>query len=493
MKVVLNLVKKEQKALFVIFGGTGDLAQRKLYPALFNLYKRGYLKKHFAVIGTARRPWTNDYYRDVVKSSIDGMVDSQTKINEFASHFYYQSHNVNDVEHYETLKALADKLDAKYELAGNRLYYLAMSPRFFGTISKYLKSEGLADTDGYNRVIIEKPFGRDYQSAKDLDDEISKYFSEEDVFRIDHYLGKEMIQNIMALRFSNSILSAIWNNKMISNIQVTLSESLGVEERGGYYDTAGALRDMVQNHILQIVALLVMDRPASYCAKDVRQKKVETFKALKVYSPEEVKANFVRGQYGEGKDMPAYREENLIEPDSMTETFVAGKLEVNNKEMAGVPIYIRTGKRMATKATRIDIVFKQDKGSIYGEQALADNILTINVEPDPGIALSLNTKKIGQEYATKKTELKNSLTKEQAARVPEAYESLILNVLQGNSVNFTHWDELKYSWKFLDAIRKAWDEEGLPVDYFPNYSCGTMGPQISDELLAKDGNYWIFN
>ncbi|WP_153551618.1 glucose-6-phosphate dehydrogenase [Ligilactobacillus murinus] len=492
MKVVLNLAKKEQKALFVIFGGTGDLAQRKLYPALFDLYKRGYLKKHFAVIGTARRPWSNGYYRDVVRSSIDGMVNSQTQIDEFASHFYYQSHNVNDVDHYETLRVLADKLDQDYGLEGNRLYYLAMSPSFFGTICEHLKSQGLTKTTGYNRVIIEKPFGHDYASAKKLNDEISKYFPEEATFRIDHYLGKEMIQNIMALRFGNSILSAIWNNKMISNIQVTLSESLGVEERGGYYDTAGALRDMVQNHILQIVALLVMDRPDSYCAKDVRKRKVETFEALKIYSPKEVAQNFVRGQYGAGKDMVAYREESMIAPDSMTETFVAGKLEVDNCDMAGVPIYIRTGKRLAMKATRVDIVFKKDDESLFGGQGLADNILTINVEPDTGIDFTLNTKKIGQEFATRQTNIGYRLTKEQVAKVPEAYERLILNALQGNSVNFTHWDELEYSWKFVDAIRNAWDQEDLPVDYFPNYACGTMGPQASDELLAKAGHHWIF-
>lgn len=490
--MVFILTKKEQRALFIIFGGTGDLAQRKLYPALFNLYKRGYLKKHFAVIGTARRPWSNGYYREVVKSSIDGMVNSQAQINEFASHFYYQSHNVDDAEHYETLRVLAEKLDREYELEGNRLYYLAMSPRFFGTICQYLKLEGLVDTKGYNRVVIEKPFGHDQASAKALNDEISKYFPEEDTFRIDHYLGKEMIQNIMALRFSNSIISSIWNNKMISNIQVTLSESLGVEERGGYYDTAGALRDMVQNHILQIVALLTMDRPKSYDAKDFRKQKVDTFKALKVYTPKEVAKNFVRGQYGAGETGIAYRDESMIEPDSMTETFVAGKLEINNEGMSGVPIYIRTGKRLATKATRIDVVFKSLNDSLVKDQDIAENILTINVEPDTGIDLIVNTKKIGQEFETQKIDIGYRLTKEEAAKIPEAYERLLLNVLQNDPVNFTHWDELKYSWRFLDAIRNAWDAQDLPVDYFPNYACGTMGPEASNELLEKDGHHWIF-
>lgn len=491
MKVVLKVIREEQRALFIIFGGTGDLAQRKLYPALFNLYKRGYLKKNFAVIGTARRPWTNDYYRDVIKCSIDGMFDSQAQATDFASHFYYRSHNVNDKQHYEELKALADKLDEKYDLGGNRIYYLAMSPRFFGTISQYLRSEGLVTERGYGRVIIEKPFGRDYQSAKELNDEISRYFDEDSTFRIDHYLGKEMVQNIMALRFDNGIWSALWNKEHIKNIQVTLSEALGVEERGGYYETAGALRDMVQNHILQIVSLLTMDRPKSASEKDIRQAKVETFKALKVYSPEEVYQNFVRGQYGEGEEQVAYREEDMIDPDSMTETFVAGKLEVQNKSMAGVPVYIRTGKRMTAKTTRVDIVFKNE-APLFGGGIEPENVLTINIDPDLGLDLRLNMKKVGQEFATKKTKIGYRLSKEQVAKIPEAYERLILNVLQGNAVNFTHWDELKYSWRFLDAIRNAWDEQELPVDFFPNYACGTMGPQASAELLEKNGDHWIY-
>ena len=274
----ISMNNTEQQALFIIFGGTGDLAQRKLYPSLFNLYKRGYLKNHFAVIGTARRPWTDEHYHEVIKESIANLSDNEAQADDFASHFYYQSHNVNDTNHYVTLRDLADRLDEKYGLCGNRLYYLAMSPRFFGTICEHLKTQEIITKNGYNRVVVEKPFGHDYASAKALNDEIGSVFPEQDVFRIDHYLGKEMVQNILAVRFGNSMFNAMWNNRYISNIQITLSEALGVEERAGYYETSGALRDMVQNHILQIVTLLTMNAPVSYSAEDISREKINALK-----------------------------------------------------------------------------------------------------------------------------------------------------------------------------------------------------------------------
>lgn len=487
-------MKKNEKALVIIFGGTGDLAQRKLYPSIFQLYKKGYLKENFAVIGTARRPWTDEYYREVVKDSIDGMYDEQTVATEFASHFYYQSHNVTDTNHYKTLQALAQSLDEKYQIGGNRLFYLAMSPRFFGTICDHLKSQQIMTETGYNRVIVEKPFGRDLASATELNDEISKSFPEEDVFRIDHYLGKEMVQNIAALRFGNSIFNSMWNNRYISNIQVTLSEALGVEERAGYYETAGALRDMIQNHVLQIVALLTMSAPVSFTDTDIRNAKINALKCLKIYSPEEVKENFVRGQYGPGNGLIGYREEAQTAEDSMTETFVAGKLMVNTMDMAGVPIYVRTGKRMKTKATRIDVVFKQVPNNVFEDSNLRHDVLTINVDPEPSLSLQLNSKTIGQgfDFDTHHLNLDYKLSPEQRAAVPEAYEKLILDAMQGRASNFAHWKELQCSWKFVDAIRQAWDQNVDQVA-FPNYDCASMGPKASDDLLAKDGNHWEFN
>lgn len=493
MKVVRNKMTNEQQALFIIFGGTGDLAQRKLYPSLFNLYKQGYLKKNFAVIGTARRPWNNERYQEIVRNSISGMEVTAQQANEFSSHFYYQSHNVNDTEHYVTLKKLADELDSKYELEGNRVFYLAMSPQFFATICEHVSTQGLVTENGYNRVVIEKPFGHDVKSASELNNSINKYFPEKDVYRIDHYLGKEMIQSIPALRFSNNIFNSLWNYRYIANIQITLSEALGVEERAGYYENAGALRDMVQNHILQTVALLTMNAPTMYTDEDIRKEKISALKALRVYDADGVKKNFVRGQYGPGNGQAGYREENQVDPHSQTETFVAGRVFVDNMSMAGVPIYIRTGKRLTKKETRIDVVFKNAPYNVFGHGELKRNILSFKVEPNPGMELRLNGKKVDfDQYSIQSMHLRHEHGAEIRAKMPVGYEKLLYDVLQGDTASFSHWDEVYYSWRFVDSIRQAWDQEELPVDAFPSYACGSMGPQASTDLLKEDGYKWHF-
>src|SRR5690625_1087691 len=288
---------EEKKALFVIFGGTGDLARRKLYPSLYRLYKKGYLKEHFAVIGTARREWTDDYYQEIVRDAIRDIQASEEDAEKFASHFRYQSHNVKHTEHYDTLKELSDELDAEYQLEGNRIFYLAMSPSFFGLIAEHLKSQKLMTENGFNRLIIEKPFGENYATAKELNAHIRNSFAEDQMYRIDHYLGKEMVQSILPVRFTNSFLRNIWSHEFIDNIQITLSEELGVEERGGYYDHTGALKDMVQNHVLQLVALLAMEPPAAGTSEEIRKEKVAALNALKIWTPDQVNQYFVRGQY----------------------------------------------------------------------------------------------------------------------------------------------------------------------------------------------------
>lgn len=474
---------KQQRALFIIFGGTGDLAARKLYPALFRLYQKGYLQQHFAVIGTARRPWTDDHFRSVVSESVTGLSADKAAVAEFAKHFYYQAHNVTDTKHYQTLKTLANRLDEEYDLEGNRICYLAMSPRFFGTICQHLRSEGIASTDGYSRVIVEKPFGRDAASATELNEQIGQYFDEDDVFRIDHYLGKDMVQNILSLRFANPLFVHNWNNRYIDNIQITLSESLGVEERGGYYETAGALRDMVQNHVLQIVSLLTMNPPVSFSDSDIRREKIAALKALRRYDAGEVAQNFVRGQYA------GYTSEPQVAEDSRTETFVAGKLEVQNFSFCGVPIYVRTGKKLAEKKTRIDVVFKQLHPNIFGDNSLARNILTIEVEPNAGISLQVNQKQGVQDFMLQPTQLHYTPSADQLKEIPDSYEKLLLDALRGDATNFTHWHEVLYSWKFVDAIRAAWDADKSAV---PQYEAGSLGPKAADQLPERDGNEWIY-
>lgn len=490
----------EKKVLFTIFGATGDLAQRKLYPSLFRLYRKGDLVESFAVIGTARRPWSNEVYRDIVKETIVGLNPTPEEAEAFSSHFYYQSHDVQDTEHYDTLKKLSDELDQKYQLEGNRLFYLAMSPNFFGTIVAHLKSQGMLDVTGYHRVIIEKPFGTDYETARQLNEEIATVFEEEDIYRIDHYLGKEMIQNISAIRFANSIFESLWSNRFIDNVQINIAEDLGVEERGGYYDKSGALKDMVQNHILQVLALLAMEPPVAFSEKEIRSEKIKALEAVRVYTPEEVAKNFVRGQYSAGKFngevITGYKEELNVDSDSKTETFVAGKFVIDNFRWSGVPFYVRTGKRLTEKGTRINIVFKQVPVNVFKssvgatcEQKLSPNVLTIYIQPTEGFSLSLNGKEVGPGFTMLPLSLDHRNSAEVISNTPEAYEKLMLDALNGDGTNFTHWDEVAQSWRIVDVICQAWDQDSSDV---PQYPARTMGPKEAYDLLAKDGFEWIW-
>ncbi|MHC5269055.1 glucose-6-phosphate dehydrogenase [Enterococcus sp. LJL98] len=492
----------EKKVLLTIFGATGDLAQRKLYPSLFRLYRTGRLADAFAVIGTARRPWTDESYREVVKETIAELNPTEEEANTFASHFYYQSHDVTDTEHYDRLKDLATKLNDTYDLAGNRLFYLAMSPNFFGTIVSHLESQGMLSSEGYHRVIIEKPFGTDYETASQLNKEIASVFAEKEIYRIDHYLGKEMIQNISAIRFANNIFESMWNNRYIDNIQISIAENLGVEDRGGYYDKSGALKDMVQNHILQVLSLLAMEPPVAFSEKEIRAEKIKALEAVRVYTPEEVKENFVRGQYAPGKldkDVYAgYREEPGVAEESATETFVAGKFMIDNFRWSGVPFYVRTGKRLTEKGTRINVVFKQvpvnlfksEVGTICEQPTLEPNILTIYIQPTEGFSLSLNGKEVGPSFDLSPIQLAYRNSTEIMENTPEAYEKLLLDALNGDGTNFTHWHEVRQSWHIVDVIRETWDQ--MTPD-FPNYAAGSMGPDAAFELLEKDGFKWIWN
>ncbi|EUJ45180.1 glucose-6-phosphate dehydrogenase [Paenilisteria rocourtiae] len=484
---------KEQVALITIFGGTGDLANRKLYPSLYHLFTKGFLKENFAVIGTARRPWTNDFFREKVVESLKGIEKEGFEPEEFASHFYYQSHDVTNRESYVELKNLSDELDKKYELQGNRLFYLAMAPNFFGTIASRLKSEGFVDNAGFSRLIIEKPFGRDLASAEELNESLRQAFDESEIYRIDHYLGKEMIQNISVIRFANSIIESLWNNRYIDNVQVTLSETLGVEDRGRYYEESGALRDMVQNHILQIVSLLAMEPPIKLTTQEIRHEKVRALRSLRVIEGDDVYKYFVRGQYGpgtvDGKELLGYRQADNVNPDSNTETFVAAKLMIDNFRWSGVPFYIRTGKRLAKKATQIAIQFKNVPMNLFGSNhSLGGNVLVIHIQPDEGITLHMNVKKPGQGMLTMPVNLNYAHSSPDGMNTPEAYEKLIQDCLNGDATYFSHWDEVSLSWNFIDKVATAWSNT---KEHFPNYTSGTMGPKEADELVSQDGFKWF--
>ncbi|HLO10702.1 MAG TPA: glucose-6-phosphate dehydrogenase [Pseudoneobacillus sp.] len=478
----------------MIFGATGDLAKRKLFPSLYQLFIKGKLSDRFAVIGIARSSLTNEQFQTNVKESIHTFLGKTENIDEFISHFYYQSHDIADPSSYATLKNLAEELDQHYSLEGNRIFYLAMAPEFFGTIAEHLKSDGLTDVKGFKRLVIEKPFGHNLESAQTLNKQIRKAFSENEIYRIDHYLGKAMVQNIEAIRFANAIFEPLWNSRYISNIQVTSSETLGVEERGRYYETSGALRDMVQNHMLQMVALLAMEPPIKLTTDEIRSEKVKALRAMRPFENDEVRDFFVRGQYGQGtlnnENVPAYRDENMVNPNSNTETFVAGKLLIDNFRWAGVPFYIRTGKRMTTKSTKIVVQFKDIPMNLYykTDQTLNPNLLVIHIQPEEGITLYLNAKKAGSKMEATPIKLNFANIGVDAMNTPEAYEKLLYDCMRGDATNFTHWDEVALSWSFVDKISQVWENE--KEENFPNYESGTMGPMASDKLLEKDGFFW---
>ncbi|WP_312889048.1 glucose-6-phosphate dehydrogenase [Desertibacillus haloalkaliphilus] len=481
------------KTTIVIFGATGDLAKRKLFPSIYNLYKKGKISEEFAVVGVARRSWTDETLRETVRESIQDQANADTEtIEAFCNHFYYLPFDVTSSQSYKELNDMLTRLDDQYNIPGNRIFYMAMAPEFFGTIATNLKSQGVTDTPGWTRLVIEKPFGHDLTSAKELNDNIREAFAEEEIYRIDHYLGKEMVQNIEVIRFANAMFEPLWNNRYISNIQITSSETLGVEDRGGYYEASGALRDMVQNHMMQMVSLLAMEPPINLTTDEIRSEKIKALRALRPVQPEEVKDYFVRGQYGPGEingdEVPGYRSEANVDPESITETYVAGKLMIDNFRWAGVPFYIRTGKRMVLKSTKIVVQFKELPMNLYvtDKEQIHPNLLIIHIQPDEGITLILNGKKFGPTGETTPVQLDYSNNTIDNANTPEAYERLIYDCMIGDATNFTHWDEVYLSWKFIDAISAAWkDQEGLHT-----YQAGEMGPKEAKQLLEKDGFHW---
>lgn len=452
-----GVYKMKHKSIIVIFGATGDLAKRKLFPSIYRLYSTGKLDEDFAVVGVARTTLSNDEFRESVKQSSPKDADS-ARLERFASHFYYQTVDATDQKAYQDLKVFLESIDEKYHTDGNRIFYLAMAPEFFGTIGENLKSEGLTNTSGWSRLIIEKPFGHDYDSAEQLNEQIRKVFTEEQIYRIDHYLGKEMVQNITVIRFANAIFEALWNNQFISNVQITSSETLGVEDRGRYYESSGALLDMVQNHILQIVALLAMEPPIKLTREEIHSEKVKVLRALRPITTDQVDEFFVRGQYGQGvvkgKHVESYREEHSVDPVSNTETFVAGKLLIDNFRWAGVPFYIRTGKRMAEKSTEVVIQFKELPMNLYlpDQQNIQPNLLVIHIQPDEGITLHLNAQQGSSGTTSLPIQLDYCINCDDKMNTPEAYERLIYDCMRGDATHFTHWDEVALSWKFVNPI-----------------------------------------
>jgi glucose-6-phosphate 1-dehydrogenase len=493
---------KQTGAVFFIFGATGDLAHRKLFPAIYSLYREGKLSEKFAVIGLARRPWTQEQFHSELLESIQEFarykgVVADENWTRFAEHFSYMPLDINNGDAFKELNVVAERLEQKFDIAGNRLFYLALAPDLFGSVANHLREGGLLDSKGWHRLVIEKPFGFDLASAKNLNEEIRKVFDETEVYRIDHYLGKEMVQNIGVVRFANALFEPLWNNKYIANIQITLSETVGVEERGGYYDHSGALRDMGQNHMLQMITMMAMEPPSSQNAEDIRDEKVKVLRSLRVFtSNDEVRNNVVRGQYSEGtvkgKHKPAYRAEASVNPVSTTATYFAAKVSVDNFRWAGVPFYIRTGKNLPVKTTEVVVEFKNIPDNVYlaKKNKLQPNLLVFRVNPLEGIYIKINAKQPGSngsESMIVPVAMDFCQNCQVGHNTPEAYELLIYDAACGDSTYFTRWDEVALAWQYVDKIAAAWAENSQDLQLYP---AGSWGPDEAHKLLEKDGFHW---
>jgi glucose-6-phosphate 1-dehydrogenase len=488
--------KIEFPGIMVIFGGTGDLTHRKLMPSIYNLICEKSLPDDFAVVAVGRRDFSQDDYKNQVKESIKkysrfGLEDDSW--SKMEGRLYYVQLNFNEDEGYSHLKEVLSKLDIKYNTAGNRIYYLAVAPEYFEVIVDKLEVHDLALCDGcIRRIVIEKPFGKDLESAAYLNKEITRVFKEENTYRIDHYLGKEMIQNIMVIRFANSLFEHLWNNKYIDNVQISSTETVGVESRGGYYEKSGALKDMIQNHMFQLLTLTAMEPPVNLDTESIRDEKVKVLRSLQPVTEDFVTNNMVRGQYKGGQigihKVRAYREEDKVDPQSQTETFVAMKLYIENYRWAGVPFYIRSGKRMAEKTTEIVVQFKALPKILYTKETdLQPNLLVIKVQPREGVIFQFNAKKPGAGNEIVPVQMDFCQNCNLGNNTPEAYERLLSDVIRGDTTLFTRWDEVEFSWKYVDDITGIWRRQDAA---FPNYEAGSWGPEEVHELLRRDGRQW---
>jgi glucose-6-phosphate 1-dehydrogenase len=494
-----------EPCVVVIFGATGDLTHRKLVPALYTLSLEGRLPAGSSLVGFARRPFTDETFR----ADLLGAVREFSRVQpyraavgeRYGEGIRYVQSSFEDLAGYEELKRVCAELDARRGTRGNRLFYLATAPTAYRTIVERLGAAGMVQgrengrTGGWTRIVVEKPFGHDLATARELNEQLSRVFREDQVYRIDHYLGKETVQNIMAFRFANSLFESVWNRNYVDHIQIAVAESLGVEGRGPYYEESGALRDMVANHMLQVLSLVGMEPPVALDANAVRDEKVKVLRAIQPLNTAEVARRTVRGQYGPGaiagRPVPGYRQEERVDPNSTTETFVALKLLVDNWRWAGVPFYLRHGKRLPKRSTEIHIRFKPTPQLLFGQGDAGwhrPNVLNLRIQPDEGIALRFGTKVPGPGMQIRSVLMDFRFGASFGSQAPDAYERLLLDAMQGDASLFTRRDETEAAWTIVTSILEGWQH--LPPPDFPNYEAGTWGPRASRELIARDGRAW---
>ncbi len=480
----------------VIFGASGDLTRRKLVPALYNIARDRLLPPGFSVVGFARRPWKDEQFRDELLAGVNEHSRSRPADeglwSDFASGLFYHQGDFDDPKAHKRLAALLGKIESKRGIPANRIFYLATPPDRYDGIIRELGRAGLAGSARapWARIIIEKPFGHDLDSAVALNARAHDVFTEQQIYRIDHYLGKETVQNILIMRFANGIYEPLWNQKYVDHVQITVAESVGVGSRAGYYDSAGALRDMVQNHMMQLLCLTAMEAPVAFSADAVRNEKVKVLQAIRRMDSAGVAAGVVRGRYAggfvEGKEVPGFLEERGVAPGSSTETYVAIKMYIDNWRWAGVPFYLRTGKRLPKRATEIAIQFKQVPHLLFARQqpgAIQPNVLALRIQPDEGISLKMASKVPGTADAIQPVLMEFRYGTSFGAEPPEAYERLLLDAILGDSTLFTRHDEVEAAWEFCTAILQAWKKTGTCPVY--EYEAGTWGPAAADGLADR--------
>ncbi len=488
-------LRRPDPGIVVIFGASGDLTKRKLLPALFHLEQQGLLPEEFAIVGVARRDLGSGFADEMKKGILEfgGVKEGADKLDEFMKKVSYHAMDFDNDEGYARLRSLLDEIDQKRGTQGNRLFYLAVAPEYFADIINRLGQHGMAHPQkGHARVIIEKPFGHDLASARELNDDVNKVFQENQVFRIDHYLGKETVQNILVFRFANGIFEPIWNRNYIDHVQITAAESIGIEGRGPFYEKAGALRDVVQNHMMELLSFVAMEPPVSFEADALRGEKVKVWKAIQ---PIEL-GNTVRGQYGpgQGKDVKGYRQEERVDPNSATETFAALKLGIENWRWAGVPFYLRAGKRLAKRVTEITIQFKQPpmllfKGATSGPcTEIQPNLIAMRIQPDEGISLRFGAKYPSPDMTVCPVVMDFNYAAAFGTNSANGYERLLLDAMLGDATLFAHRDGVEATWQIFTPLLEAWASH--PPKDFPNYASGTWGPAAADDLIGRDGRSW---
>lgn len=487
-------MKKTQPHIVVIFGASGDLTKRKLIPALFNLHEQDLFTHPYAILGVARTEMTDGQFRENMTEFLPNNETSK----DFINHLYYESIQTSNESDYPKLKERIDTIRRELGAPGNILFYLSTPPNLYPIIPKYLASVGLNNqNDGFKHLIVEKPFGTDLSSAKELNKDLLQYFNEDQIYRIDHYLGKETVQNLLVLRFSNSLWEPLWNHKYIDHIQITSAEQLGVEKRGGYYDNSGAMRDMLQNHLMQLVGLVAMEPPTVIDANAIRNETLKVFQSIRPLKRENLYDNVVRGQYIQskikGEEIIGYREEKGVSPNSRTETFIALKLNIDNWRWSGIPFYIRTGKKLPTRATEIVINFRPTPHHLFEHLAgntTMPNQLIIRIQPDEGIVMKMGLKVPGAGFNVQTVNMGFHYSDLSNAYVPTAYERLLLDCIHGDATLYSRGDNVEKAWEIVQPIIDEWNEN--PDFPLHGYPAGTWGPLESEELISDEINGWRY-